>query len=498
MSAKFSSLVILAALTGACTTSTSSDVEAQARIVEDAPASSVATDKSSYVGGEIIDVSWTGLPGNATDWVALAPSGSDLTNVLKWQYTGGDVSGDALFPGVTANGTYVARAFSADTYELVAESSEFSIGASGATVAAGSDTYAVSSPIDITWTGLPGGATDWIALAPAGSDNQNVIRYVYTAGAVAGNTTFTGLASGDYVVRAFANDTYTLLAQDTFSVGAGAAATVTLGRATYGVGEQIDVTWSGLTTNVTDWIAIAPQGSGDTTVTRWAYTGGAASGTLSFEGPAGGGAYVARAFVNDSYTKAGESGAFTVGGGLETNQTAYDLNQSITVTWSNLTTNQHDWIALAADGSSNSSVIAWVYTNGASSGSHTFAGLASNGTYVARAFTNDSYNLLFESAPFSVGAGNGAAVVTTDAATYTSGESILASWSNLPVNAMNWVALAPAGSPYDNTPLWQYTGATASGTTTFSTSLAPGSYVIRVFFNDSYTLLDESPAFDVQ
>src|SRR5262245_24414868 len=72
---------------------------------------------------------------------------------------------------------------------------------------------------------------------------------------------------------------------------------------------------------------------------------------------------------------------------------------SITVTWSLLPGNTYDWIALSPSGSSVGTYSQWVYTNGAMSGSTTFNGVGV-GSWVARAFLNNSFTLLDESTPF--------------------------------------------------------------------------------------------------
>jgi hypothetical protein len=96
------------------------------------------------------------------------------------------------------------------------------------------------------------------------------------------------------------------------AVGLLVKAGVSTDASTYAVGQPIMVTWSGLTSSATNWVAFAPEGSPNTTVTRWTYTGGAASGSFSFEGALAPGRYVARTFADDSYTRTFESAAFVV------------------------------------------------------------------------------------------------------------------------------------------------------------------------------------------
>jgi hypothetical protein len=147
-----------------------------------------------------------------------------------------------------------------------------------------------------------------------GSDANNVVVWMYTGGAVDGSVTFNpGLGiPGPFVARTYAPNTYFISGESApFEVNATVPATVTTDAATYTAGQTITVTWTGTPGNATDWIAIAPAGSPDSTVTRWVYTGGAANGMHAFEGVSAG-SYVARAFLNNQYIRLGESAAFTV------------------------------------------------------------------------------------------------------------------------------------------------------------------------------------------
>jgi hypothetical protein len=459
----------------------------------------VTTSAATYTTGQAINVSWSNLTTNTNDWIALAPVSSDLSTVSAWVYTNGQANGSFAFPGL-ANGEYVARAFLDDGYELIDESDPFTVASpSAGNVTTDLPSYAVSQPIQVSWTGLPGNQNDWIAIATAGSPDTSVIAYVYTAGQAAGNTTFAGLSTaGNYVVRVFANDTYEKLGEAAFTVTGGTFGSVSTDKANYSFDDNVVVTWSGLPGNANDWIAIAPQGSSATTVTRWVYTAGVANGSFAFEAPSTGGTYVARAFVNDSYEIVGESAAFGVGLSVSTSKTSYTTAEAVVVSWENLPTNQFDWVAIAPAGSSLSTVTTWVYTNGVSTGQNTFGMLAA-GSYVARAFLDNSYTLLDETTPFTVAPGGGTVTVSTDAAMYTAGQDITVTWSGLPGNANDWIALAPDGSADSNAILWVYTGGQAAGSTTFVGGLsAPGAYVARAFEDDSYAKLGQSSAFNVQ
>lgn len=65
----------------------------------------------------------------------------------------------------------------------------------------------------------------------------------------------------------------------------------------------------------------------------------------------------------------------------------YSRSEGITVTWSGLPGNSHDWITLVPVGTSDSTYGEWFYTDGRRSGSHTFAA-QEPGDYEIRVYFN--------------------------------------------------------------------------------------------------------------
>jgi hypothetical protein len=151
-----------------------------------------------------------------------------------------------------------------------------------------------------------------------------------------------------------------------------------------------------------DWIAIVQSGHADTAYERYRYTSGATGGSISF-GTLPPGTYVARGFQHGTYTTVVSSSTFTVTAPAPT--TTIDAvvtgAGSVSVTYAGLAGYNHDWIGIAPAGGAPTSDIAWVYSFGAASGTASFAGIAP-GTYVARAFFDDSFTIAAESASFVV------------------------------------------------------------------------------------------------
>jgi len=72
--------------------------------------------------GEQITVSYTGAPGNETDWIGLYEVGDTQGYIIDWQYTDGTQEGSLDFFAPEEPGNYVFRFFPNDTFDIIAES----------------------------------------------------------------------------------------------------------------------------------------------------------------------------------------------------------------------------------------------------------------------------------------------------------------------------------------------------------------------------------------
>lgn len=483
----------IAALALLTTISGCSSDAAEGQTTQGISGPSVTTDQAQYdVGGDVV-VSFTNTSGMATDWITLAKTGDAPSTYEAWSFTDGSTAGTVTFsaPPLTA-GSYEARMFydwdGTHAYTVEATSS-FTVGSS---IATDHSSYASSDTITVSFTGLPGNLNDWIAIAPQGAPNTTFSAWSYTNGATAGTATFSGLDAGTYVARSFVDDGYTLVSESSaFTVGAGTVVVAT-SQSAYTSTDHIIVNFSGLTADATDWIALTPAGSPNNTYTFWQYTSGSASGSIDFA-PIPSGNWEARAFYHDGFTLAGST-TFTVGGNpaVSTDMASYSSGSVITLSYSALPGNPKDWIAISAAGSDPSSYIEWVYTDGATSGSHMFTGLPA-GSYEARAYSNDTFTVIATS-QFAVT--NGAAV-STDSSTYTTTSTVTVTYSGLPGNAKDWIAISVAGSADGSYLDYVYTGGMTSGTATFS-NLPAGMYEARSYINDTFQVAGRSSSFDVQ
>jgi hypothetical protein len=142
---------------------------------------SIASDKSSYAFAETVNIAWSGLPGNAYDWISIAPVGSGPTVTTRWQYTAGATSGTAGFtlPG----GTYEARAYVNDSYTVIATSASFTVSGGNTTLTPDRASYMRSESAVIAFQNMEGSNWDWISIAPAGSAPTTTSGWTYTGGA---------------------------------------------------------------------------------------------------------------------------------------------------------------------------------------------------------------------------------------------------------------------------------------------------------------------------
>jgi hypothetical protein len=165
--------------------------------------------------------------------------------------------------------------------------------------------------------------------------------------------------------------------------------------------ESISVSYSGLPGSGGDWLTIVPVGTPSNQYGEWQYTSGGRSGMATFKGLAQG-QYEVRAYLNwprGGYNIAAKK-TFWVSGGrpsappsttyrgrikLATGRGVYHPYQPILVTYSGLPGSTGDWLTIVPVGTPADRYGQWQYTEGRTSGSMTFDGLAS-GKYEVRVY----------------------------------------------------------------------------------------------------------------
>jgi hypothetical protein len=323
----------------------------------------------------------------------------------------------------------------------------------------------------------------------------------YTGGGTSGTMTFAnqGLPPGTYEARAYydwaGTQSFTIQQRSaSFTIGA-SATMLAPSMSSYANGASVPITFSGFTGSTTDWIAIFEPGAPDSTYVAYQYTGGGTSGTLTFSGLAQG-SYEARYFPDFNGTHQLEhyavSPTFIIGGAtnVTTDLNTYGINQTITVSYTNLPGNQKDWIAISPAGSPATTYLQWFYTNGQVNGSQSFTGLPA-GNYEARAYVNDTFTILATHA-FVVSGSS----VTTDGTNYNTGDPVTVTYAGLPGNQKDWIAVSLAGSADTAFVDFVYTAGAVAGTAQFD-NLPPGTYEARAYENDTFTVLARSASFTI-
>lgn len=458
----------------------------------------VSTDRASYGLSDsiVVDFAWV-LPGNGLDWVAIMPVGGSAQSYVRWAYTGGVVSGSEQFAvggaAPIAPGTYEARLYG---YPDVLEATSAPFTVTGRTITTDKASYLGTESATVSFSGAIGSGKDWVAIIPEGAPDSGYVRWQYTNQQASGDLIFnlSGLAAGGYVAKLFANDNLTLQASSPSFTIAGNVYEVTADKASYTAAETAHVTFTSAPPTALDWIALAPVGSPGASYVRWGYTGATSTGTLDFSlSGLPSGSYEARLYTNNTLDLRATSASFTVTSfSVSTDKASYLAAETATVSFTAAPTTARDWIAIAPEGSPNSEYLRWAYTNGLPSGALPFAltGLTA-GSYVARLYANDVYDLRAESAPFSVSTLG----VTTTKSSYVQTEPVIVTFSGLPGNTFDWIAIAPPGAPTMGFVAWAYSYGEVNGTRSFT--LAPGSYVARLHLDNGYAIAAESATFTV-
>lgn len=182
---------------------------------------------------------------------------------------------------------------------------------------------------------------------------------------------------------------------------------------------------------------------------------------------------------------------------VTTDQSSYTSTDTITVDFMGVPASTNTWFTLAAEGSALTDIVAYHWNDGgAASGSFTFAAPLSSGSYVVRCHRDGTYFVVAESIPFTVTAAT--ISLTTNAGSYTSSDTVVVTFANVPPSANTWFSMAPAGSSVTTLVNYQWnTGATSSGSFSFPAPTTAGSYVIRCFRDGTYFQIAESTAFTV-
>ena len=379
------------------------------------PPATIAANPTTVTPGATVTVSWSGIAAPAAnDWIGIfVPGAPNTYYYLGWRYITGAASGSVPFtiPASLAAGTYELRLFASGGYSRLAVSNiTVTAGCTGGSLSASPTSVAPGGSLTATWSGVcaPTG-TDWIGLYSPGAPDSSYLAYRYTTGTATGSVPFTlpaSLAAGTYELRLFASNSVTRIAvSNGFTVVVGCTGgSLSASPTNVAAGGTVTAIWSGVCAPTSrDWIGVYLPGAANTSYVAWAYTTGAASGSVPLTIPAVlvPGTYELRLFSNGGYTRLAVSnftvGPVCTGGNLSASPSSVAAGGSVTATWSSVCApTSRDWIGIFLPGAANTSYVAWRYTTGTASGSVPFTIPASlaPGTYELRLFANNGYTRL--------------------------------------------------------------------------------------------------------
>ncbi|WP_418123078.1 fibronectin type III domain-containing protein [Chryseobacterium sp. PTM-20240506] len=277
-------------------------------------------DKTEYLQNTPVTATYTGGPGNQTDWVGAYRKGQvpGTSTSQAYIYTNGQTAGTATFTnGFAAKGQYFAGFFANDGYTEITPRKNFYIGPK-VVLQATSDTYPVGGTVKINFSNGPNLVKDWIGIykmgQTPGTNTSAMYKYVTTA---AGNLEFTGLPKGYYFAQYFLEDGYTAIGEKVFFKVGDIVTELWINKPVYTLGENITASWTDSPGIIKDWLGIYPQNiqTPDDNFVSYTYFDGITQGTKTLNGaalPTTPGNYYMVMFTNDSYTEVSNRMQFQV------------------------------------------------------------------------------------------------------------------------------------------------------------------------------------------
>ena len=282
----------------------------------------VSVTPSTAAPGGTITVTWAGIATpTATDWIALVPINAAEQTYVAWTNLNGQASGSMPYalPSAIAAGTYELRLYANGVWQRLGVSNTFVISGPAPTLSASPAVVTPTGSLTVAWTGIATPTvTDWVGAYAVGTVDTNYVARVNTTGQSSGNTALAlpGVAAGTYELRLFANNTFTRLAvSNGFTVAAGP--TLSASPTTVNQGSSVTATWAGIAApTATDWVAIVPINSPDSSSVAFAYTNGVAAGSVSIYIPisVAAGTYELRLYSGNTQAQLAVSNSFTVTG----------------------------------------------------------------------------------------------------------------------------------------------------------------------------------------
>jgi hypothetical protein len=273
----------------------------------------------------------------------------------------------------------------------------------------------LSDSVKVTYANGPGQVKDWIGLFKAGDvpGAGTTIQRQYTTGSN-GSLLFKNIvATGQYYVAFFTNDTYTELAPR-FPVFFGSIPVVTTNKPDYLVGDTVTLNYTHAPALSKDWVGVYKVGTSLAGIDpqNWDYVTGA-SGNLKIPN-LGKGYYFASYFLEDGYMEPGERAYFTIEekavdtiSNLLLNKSVYKLGESINASWTDAPGLAKDELIIYTVGSTpgTSTPVSSMYTGSVANGTFIISNgrlPQATGNYFISLYTNDVFKEISNRVNFTV------------------------------------------------------------------------------------------------
>jgi acid phosphatase type 7 len=283
----------------------------------------IQLDTIAYLPNTPISVSYTGAPGNQTDWIGIYKAGQNpgsATPSTTWSYINGQTSGTKVFTnGLTTPGRYYATLLANDSYTEIAPRKSFYVGPF-VTVATPQEVYATGGAVTVSFQNGPNLVKDWVGIYKVGQTpgvgGVTSTKWSYVNG-TSGTFTFNGIPDGYYYAEYYLQDGYTSIGNKVFFQVGSQITDLYINKTIYNLNENIIATWTDAPGIVKDWLGIYHAGDNPNVdeLVSYTYFGGIANGTKAIEGanlPTEPGDYFIVMFTNDSYNEVSNRISFAV------------------------------------------------------------------------------------------------------------------------------------------------------------------------------------------
>ena len=351
----------------------------------------ISRDLPSVAPGTIITASVANGPGNATDWIALAPVGAAFGGYVDWRYLNGQQtppgagSNSATVPFTAPNtpGTYELRFYANNSATLLAASSSFTVSATAPSLTAQPLLVGPGGGIRVQVANGPGNVGDWVGMYATGASFPNYQTYKYLNGLgtqpAAGLTSailsfVTPTTEGTYYFVLHSNNTSAILARSATFTVASSAPNIVPELLTVPPDAPVSFAVSNGPGNETDWLALYVPGAAPNNFLDWRYLNGTQSPTTGLTSanvqltmPTAPGSYELAFYTANSYGLLARSVPVMVTPSARSiipAATTVAAGASLNVTVANGPGNAADWIALYPYGSSGGAFVDWKYLNG--------------------------------------------------------------------------------------------------------------------------------------